>query len=294
MTAVHAEISDSLVCPLCHSRVEATDDSIVCTGTTCGRAYPVKNGIPVMLTGGESPEDEDSGFYPKILGGTMEDNPNPVFANYDAGIRSHYLKKYLEKETTDGPILDICCSKAPFYPYLKEWGFEGKVFGADLLFHQLETASERGVNAVQANALHLPFEDGYFTHAIFTDALVHLLRREDQEGVLNEIARVLKPGGALFMTATNLSFVAVNSLITGHNALKSDYCTYYSRQEIVDLTIDKYRIESHDAFGFYYLIPSILRRTTGILYVFDRLANNRLTRKLGIVNFFKLRRVEDS
>jgi ubiquinone/menaquinone biosynthesis C-methylase UbiE len=247
-----------------------------------------------MLTGGEEPEDEDSGFYSRILGGTMEDNPNPVFANYDSSIRTHYLKKYLDQESAEGPILDICCSKAPFYPYLEKWGFEGKVFGADLLFHQLETASKRGVNAVQANALHLPFDDGYFAYAIFTDALVHLMKREDQEGVLNEIARVLRPGGTLLMTATNLSFVAMNSLISGRNALKSDYCTYYSRDEIEDLTKEKYRIESCNAFGFYYLIPSFLRRTTGILYAFDRLSNNPLTRKLGIVNFFKLRRVEDT
>lgn len=247
-----------------------------------------------MLTGGETPEDEDSGFYPKILGGTMEDNPLPLFANYDSGIRTHYLKKYLDQESAEGPILDICCSKAPFYPYLKQWGFEGKVFGADLLFHQLKSASERGVNAVQANALRLPFEDGHFAYAIFTDALVHLMKREDQEGVLNEIARVLKPGGALLMTATNLTYVAMNSLISGHDGLKSDYCTYYSHDEIEDLTKNKFRIESYDAFGFYYLIPSFLRRTTGILYVFDRVLNNRLTRKLGMVNFFKLRRLEDA
>ena len=264
---------------------------MTCSSASCGRTYNIKNGIPVLLTGGDAPEQEESGFYPKILGGTMEDNPNSVFANYDSAIRVHYLKKHLDDGAVDGLILDVCCSKAPFYPFLKDWGFGGKVFGADLLFHQLETASERGVNAVQANALRLPFADAHFSHAIFTDALVHLMKREDQQGVLNEIARILKPGGLLLMTATNLSYVAISSLISGHDALKSDYCTYFSRGEIEDLTMKRFRIESYDAFGFYYLIPYPLRQTSSILYGFDRLLNNPLTRKLGMVNFFKLRRL---
>jgi hypothetical protein len=117
------------------------------------------------------------------------------------------------------------------------------------------------------------------------------MKREDQEGVLSEIARVLKPGGTLFMTATNLGYVAINSLITGRDALKSDYCTYFSRQEIDDLVKGKFKVEAYDAFGFYYLIPSFLRRTKGILFAFDKVMNNRLTRKFGIVNFFKLRRL---
>ena len=209
MTAFRQEAYKHLVCPLCHAGVEVNGDVIKCTNQSCGKEYGLKNGIPIMLTGGALPEDEASGFYPKILGGTMEDNPSEVFSSYDSWIRTHYLKKYLGGESSDGLILDVCCSKAPFYPYLQQWGFDGRVFGADLLLHQLEIASERGVNAVQANALHLPFEDGHFALTIFTDALVHLMKRHDQEGVLNEIARVLKPGGALFLTATNLGYVAM-------------------------------------------------------------------------------------
>ena len=290
MTTPYTEYADHLVCPACHSEVSVGQDELACSNSACARSYKVQDGIPILLTGGETPSEEESGYYPKILGGTMEDNPNAVFSDYDAAIRVHYLKKYLDQDNVEGPLLDVCCSKSPFYPYLKQWGFEGRVFGADLLLNQLATAAERGVNAVQANALHLPFPDEHFSHAIFTDALVHIMKPEDQQGVLNEIARVLKPGGALLMTATNLSYVAISSLMTGRDALKSDYCTYYSRQEIEDLTRDTFTIEAFDSFGFYYLLPGAIQRTSSILYGFDRMMNNPLTRKMAIVHFYKLRR----
>lgn len=38
---------DILACPVCKSEVSQDRDYIVCS--KCGRRYPVKNGIPVML-----------------------------------------------------------------------------------------------------------------------------------------------------------------------------------------------------------------------------------------------------
>lgn len=44
---VPRELMDILQCPACRSRVEESDESIVCTG--CGLAYPVRDGIPHMM-----------------------------------------------------------------------------------------------------------------------------------------------------------------------------------------------------------------------------------------------------
>ena len=38
---------DLLVCPLDKARLELVESSLVCT--TCGRVYPIENGIPNML-----------------------------------------------------------------------------------------------------------------------------------------------------------------------------------------------------------------------------------------------------
>lgn len=41
-----------LVCPIDKAKVELEDYSLVCT--SCGRRYPIVNGIPNMLTDDES------------------------------------------------------------------------------------------------------------------------------------------------------------------------------------------------------------------------------------------------
>ena len=54
-----------LACPLCHAPVRPEDERLVCT--QCGRRYPVRDGIPVMLLeesepppGGAQPADPPS------------------------------------------------------------------------------------------------------------------------------------------------------------------------------------------------------------------------------------------
>ena len=281
---------ENLVCPKCKKQVELRDESFLqCKNSTCNMKYHIRKNIPVMLIGGNL-ANEESGYYPKIKGGTMEDNPNKTFREYDSKIRTHYLRKYIASESRKGLILDVCCSKAPFYGFLKEWGYAEKVFGVDLLFDQLEIAYDRGIKAAQANALHIPFRDNFFSTVIFTDAMVHLLKKEDQEGVLNEIARVLDKDGHLLMTATSLRFVALMGVLHDVNVLKStDYCTYYSVKELVDLTANKYRLVRFDSFGFYPYLKGITKIPSWAVF-FDRILSRTPLKKFGMVYFIKLKK----
>jgi hypothetical protein len=45
--AIDAELLSILVCPLDKAPVELRGDRIVCT--QCGRRYPIRDGIPIML-----------------------------------------------------------------------------------------------------------------------------------------------------------------------------------------------------------------------------------------------------
>ena len=55
---IDKELLDILACPLCKTEVKLEDDKIVCT--KCGRRYPVKDDIPVMLIDeAELPKDQE-------------------------------------------------------------------------------------------------------------------------------------------------------------------------------------------------------------------------------------------
>lgn len=45
--AVDKELLDILACPLCKTPVKLQGDRLVCS--QCGRRYPIKDDIPVML-----------------------------------------------------------------------------------------------------------------------------------------------------------------------------------------------------------------------------------------------------
>jgi uncharacterized protein YbaR (Trm112 family) len=44
---IDKELLDILACPACKADVELKEEKIVCT--KCGRRYPIRDGIPVML-----------------------------------------------------------------------------------------------------------------------------------------------------------------------------------------------------------------------------------------------------
>lgn len=44
---IDSELLDILACPLCKADVKLEGEKIVCT--KCGRRYPIRDGIPIML-----------------------------------------------------------------------------------------------------------------------------------------------------------------------------------------------------------------------------------------------------
>lgn len=47
--AIDSRLLDLLVCPACHGDVAVDADGDVVACASCGRRYPVRDGIPVML-----------------------------------------------------------------------------------------------------------------------------------------------------------------------------------------------------------------------------------------------------
>lgn len=51
MSELPAEVLDLLVCPSCRSKLSLDYEAneLVCAATECGLAYPVRDGIPILL-----------------------------------------------------------------------------------------------------------------------------------------------------------------------------------------------------------------------------------------------------
>ncbi|OGV59436.1 MAG: hypothetical protein A2283_09225 [Lentisphaerae bacterium RIFOXYA12_FULL_48_11] len=49
MDPISKELLNILACPKCKTSVKLEGNTLVCTNSSCGLVYPIRNGIPVML-----------------------------------------------------------------------------------------------------------------------------------------------------------------------------------------------------------------------------------------------------
>ena len=93
-----------------------------------------------------------------------------------------------------GPTLDLACGSAPLWP-VRDWR---DWVGIDRSWAELERASERGARAlVDGDATSLPFRSGSFQSVVCSMAIMLL---QPLDAVLDEIYRVLQPGGTAVFT----------------------------------------------------------------------------------------------
>lgn len=87
-------------------------------------------------------------------------------------------------------ILDLGCGDGQLTVRLLTTGAD--VVGVDASEAMVAAARARGIRADEANAEHLPFADAWFD-AVFSNAVLHWVR--DQDAMMTEVHRVLRPGG---------------------------------------------------------------------------------------------------
>ena len=122
---------------------------------------------------------------------------------YDSWKRDSQFAKYLEMipllqvVNLNGKSLDIGIGTALFEEFLKSNGTDLDVVGIDPDPMMLNEARKRGYNVVQGIAEKLPFENESFDFVICLDAM-HAVK--DQPKAMDEIRRVLKPGGHMLIS----------------------------------------------------------------------------------------------
>ncbi len=99
-------------------------------------------------------------------------------------------------------VLDVGCGTGTLLREIVRRESSARVTGLDADPAILEIASRKLANAgtacelVQSNSTQMPFADDAFDHVVST-LFFHHLRREDKRNTIEEIMRVLRPGGSV-------------------------------------------------------------------------------------------------
>jgi len=100
----------------------------------------------------------------------------------------------------DRLILDAGCGTGGMLEWLTHYAGNGRVVGIDLTRMALDFCRESGNRAVtQASVTTLPFADATFDFLTSFDVLVQLPGEGADELAINEMERVLRPGGIAFV-----------------------------------------------------------------------------------------------
>jgi len=105
-----------------------------------------------------------------------------------------------------GRLLNVGCGHgADFLPFNSGFDLYGLDFSSEMIkmARRYSHKFEFSVNLQVADALHLPFADKSFHWAMAVASYHHLKGRPNQLAALQELKRVLKPGGEAFLTVWN-------------------------------------------------------------------------------------------
>lgn len=113
---------------------------------------------------------------------------------------------------TNASVLDVGCGNGRLLHFLNKYGV--KYIGVDTsvelikiakqLADQKISSSISSYSFIEASASKLPFADNSFDNVFAIASLYHIPSQQLRQRALNEISRVLKPGGVFIMTYWNM------------------------------------------------------------------------------------------
>lgn len=183
-----------LCCPVHREGLRASDAGLVCP--VDGAVYPLADNIAVMLP--------DATERARVLGtdwSSDKQDASPLdFYNqtrdHDQYCRSQLddvrrdVERWLPSVKTAGPVLEIGSGKGAVQ------GVGGDYVAVDYSFTALRQYINPSYQRVCATAEQLPFLDGSFRFIFTIAALEHV---PNADRAIDEIARVLKPGGVAYL-----------------------------------------------------------------------------------------------
>jgi SAM-dependent methyltransferase len=187
-------ISDSLLslvrCPDCHGMLAGTRDALVCQG--CGRPYHSSSPDYLDLRPRVEFAEQTKYLDETLHADARHERLSPPLLG--SKIRNDMLRAFLAPEPHER-VVDLGCGSGRTLLWNRDWG--AATVGVDISpFFSAE--ARRDVDLLIGDLRKLPFADATFSKACSLDVLEHL-SPDALRGMLTEAARVLTPGGALFV-----------------------------------------------------------------------------------------------
>ncbi len=223
-------------CPECHGTLQDASASAdarlwVCAG--CGRHYRGTDGFLDMRPGVEF--TEQTKYLDEALhADARHERVSPPLLG--SRIRNDMLRRFLAPSPLDR-VVDLGCGSGRTLLWNRDW--HATTVGIDIApFFSEEARAE--VDLLLGDLRKLPFADGTFTKAFSLDVLEHLSRDALHE-MLTEAARVLAPGGGLFV----YTHVRRNARIAAGLRWINAFARWLERRGWVDLRQEHLRKSDH-------------------------------------------------
>ena len=172
------------------------------------------------------------------------------------------LKVFLE-QNKEAKILDVGTGNGNFIRIITTMMDDfSEIIGIDLLDGSIEGCKknfeDERINFFKMDALNMDFEDNLFDIVCLSNSLHHF---EDVKGILREMERVLKPGGALIfceMMSNNLNKRQRSHLLIHHYAAEIDrergsyHGETFTNKKILEILESKSLLSIKDAWDLTY------------------------------------------
>ena len=141
-------------------------------------------------------------LYSTLIKRLLDQEIDPAFAQ-----RAGFIFEYIEQYKPEF-VLDIGCGRGFYSNLISKYSFVKKVIGIDLNADYVEKAKKysghsKKVEFNTGSVYKLPYKNGTFDVIVCSEVLEHL---PDDKKAINELERVLKPGGIILATVPHESF----------------------------------------------------------------------------------------
>ncbi|MCA8954656.1 MAG: class I SAM-dependent methyltransferase [Planctomycetes bacterium] len=152
---------------------------------------------------------------------------------------------------TERQILEVGCGAGGMLGPLSRFG---KVTGIDISREYVQYCHQRGHNrVVTGSGYELPFRDASFDLVALFDVIEHI---PDDERVMQEVRRVLKPGGQVFISVPAYQFLFSQNDRVAHHLRR--YTARRLHQVLSQAKLQPAKLTYFNTFLFPLILPAVL------------------------------------